>query len=271
MTTTPAMCVVRIKRKREDDPVDSLIIQKQSRIDASTDSFTPLESILFKLDYSTSNLDDNASILKHTRPSVTTPKLAPARIARTNRVNQSLYDGKTARYRLVSQNRLVGQGDDAVQVLDVEREMSTTDELPEGVRALILDYVGQAALEPLPQAHPLLDPLQTNQQESDEFVYDFYSLNTTRPPITTTQSSIPSITNPPLVTHSIHVTFPDTIFDDLRDAALSRVVDNSDDDDEEMDEADEDSNCEDDYRNDYPEEEDWEGDEDGMEDGDYDY
>ena len=41
MTTTPAMCVVRIKRKREDDPVDSLSMSPTNYVPSHTHSLQP--------------------------------------------------------------------------------------------------------------------------------------------------------------------------------------------------------------------------------------
>ncbi|KAI9335388.1 hypothetical protein DFJ73DRAFT_763931 [Zopfochytrium polystomum] len=115
-----ATTLIRFKRKRDDDPIDSLVVSKSIRSDDG-----PPQQLLFTLAY--------------TAPTNTAPPVVPQRNGarqplnlepwteglksrRSQRRDEHLERGKSARLRLVSRNRMIDSDGVGVQVVDIERE-----------------------------------------------------------------------------------------------------------------------------------------------------
>ncbi|KAG1171289.1 hypothetical protein G6F70_007312 [Rhizopus microsporus] len=261
--------ILRIKRKRTEEPLEALLLQQQNeekRLKRSNEdtgvlkvSATALPTI-FRLaetveEASFSNLDEARKlkdrISRRIQPGLSRPQTPTPIEERKEQLMQKQSDvSKKARYRVISQNRAKAMenmppvvqssseraAEDLFQMYEAVRDDETTAKQPK----LILDEDTEDVDDimcnfiPMIKEYLTLNDREQKQEDEDDYVYDVYYRDDQEP-------------------NALNVNNVGSLvwFDDT-----TEYMDDNDTESEMGDVGDEDSNAEDYYQNDYPDEED---------------
>ncbi|CEG65326.1 hypothetical protein RMATCC62417_02129 [Rhizopus microsporus] len=261
--------ILRIKRKRTEEPLEALLLQQQNeekRLKRSNEDTSVLKvsatalPTIFRLaetveEASFSNLDEARKlkdrISRRIQPGLSRPQTPTSIEERKEQLMQKQSDvSKKARYRVISQNRAKAMenmppvvqsssekaAEDLFQMYEAVKDDETTAKQPK----LILDEDTEDVDDimcnfiPMIKEYLTLNDREQKQEDEDDYVYDVYYRDDQEP-------------------NALNVNNVGSLvwFDDT-----TEYMDDNDTESEMGDVGDEDSNAEDYYQNDYPDEED---------------
>ncbi|CEJ03777.1 hypothetical protein RMCBS344292_17754 [Rhizopus microsporus] len=231
--------ILRIKRKRTEEPLEALLLQQQNeekRLKRSNEDTSVLKvsatalPTIFRLaetveEASFSNLDEARKlkdrISRRIQPGLSRPQTPTPIEERKEQLMQKQSDvSKKARYRVISQNR--------AKAMENMPPVLILDEDTEDVDDIMCNFI------PMIKEYLTLNDREQKQEDEDDYVYDVYYRDDQEP-------------------NALNVNNVGSLvwFDDT-----TEYMDDNDTESEMGDVGDEDSNAEDYYQNDYPDEED---------------
>ncbi|KAG1148502.1 hypothetical protein G6F37_010846 [Rhizopus arrhizus] len=268
MSNNNQLTILRIKRKRTEEPLDALLLHQENeekRLKKNNENKSVLKvsatalPTVFRLaetveEASFSNLDEAKKlkdrIARRIQPGTSRPQTPVSREERKEQLMQKQSDvSKKARYRVINQNRSKTVEQNAPPVVQSSAEKAAQDlfQMFEAVREdetnnnnkqpkLFVDEDADDVDDIMCNFIPMIKEyltLNEKEPEDDDYVYDVYYREEHNPVVNT--SNVGSL----------------VWFD-----GATEYMDDNDTDSEIGDVEDEDSNAEDYYQNDYPEEED---------------
>ncbi|KAJ3404781.1 hypothetical protein HDU80_002337 [Chytriomyces hyalinus] len=239
-STSTTGTIIRVKRRLdededEQDAIPSTLFIKKVRVSSAANSESnaqasaPDASMVFRFNHSTNSSyvgNDPRLLIPRVKSVSRKNQISEAGDGRAKLVADMLSESRNARFKIVSQNRVLAGDGSQVKILDVAKEEADLQDgddatLPESVRAMMQEYTKS-------QIGP-------QQNEEAKYVYDVYFH----------EGEVS--TNSQLIDSHRAIAF------ELNEDDTEQVYFNDDDgdDDDGMDD-DEDSNAEDDWRNEYP-------------------
>ncbi|KAI8824390.1 uncharacterized protein EV422DRAFT_318944 [Fimicolochytrium jonesii] len=240
----PTGPMLRIKRKRNEDPIDAFIVateeiaRKEKRTKTGEEPpaeiarfFQRVETVETRDFDDTTRLKATSERLKYLRAnkqSIKSPPPSPSDERRAEAINGRNAERKAARYRVVKDRRQIL---DDVELLDVEE---TSDEPKKGPHTTSYESGPIPESDLMESLMPMMREYLHVSQEKDgpipsEYVYDIYYAQ-------------------PEMDPEAHSRVAELTFEDLSATLLADAGDSSDNNDDD----DEDSNAEDYYANEYP-------------------
>lgn len=153
--------LVRIKRKRKDEPLDALLVADGKKVKfSSARVFKFIESVQHPTDFSPSALE------KAKTHSYSMKRNRSVELRKEVLAHKKLNQAKQARYKLVSSNRTQIDG---IQLLDVSRVLNENDGAEDIVTKELMPMV-----EEYLKISSYCKSIPIHSEEAEEYVFDLY-------------------------------------------------------------------------------------------------